>query len=75
MRPFDFLFVLAAASGLIAAGFWVRVAASRSLKAAGELDGTEKLVERTNRRALAGAMIASGLTALLAAAAYLIGRT
>jgi hypothetical protein len=75
MLSFDALLIAAAAAGLIAAGFWVRVAASRSLIAAAELDGTEKLVARANRRALSGALIASGLTLLLLAIAVAAGRS
>ena len=70
----NIIVVLAAGCGLLAAILWVRVATSRSLEMAGRLDGTEKLFERANRRALAGAAIATGVTVLLAVAAYLIGR-
>ena len=74
MLSFELLLVLAAASGLIAVGFWVRVATSRSLDMAGKLDGTEKLVERANRRALTVALTATVVTVLAAVAAYLVGR-
>ena len=74
MFLFEIVLVLAAACGLMAAVFWVRVATSRSLNMAGRLDGTEKLVERANRRAFTAAAIATGLTLLLAVAAYIIGR-
>jgi hypothetical protein len=75
MLSIDALLVLAGVAGLLAAAFWVRVAASRSLLVAAELDGTEKLVARANRRALAGAMLASGLTVLLLASAFVAGRS
>jgi hypothetical protein len=74
MVLFDLLLVLTAISGLLAAGFWVRVAMSKSLEMAAKLDGTEKLAQRGNRRAATAALIASGLTALLAVAAYIAGR-
>ena len=73
MLLFRFLLVLTSLSALLAAVYWVRVAASRSLHKAGKLDGTERLFERANRRALIGAAAASGLTLLLAAAAFLAG--
>lgn len=75
MLVFNILLVLTAVNGLLAALFWVRVAASPSLDVAGRLDGTEKIFERANRRAIAGAWIATGLTVVLAAGAYLIGRS
>ena len=74
MVLFDLLLVLTAISGLLAAVFWVRVAMSNSLEMAGKLDGTEELVERANRRATTVALIASGLTALLAVTTSLAGR-
>ena len=73
MLAFDFLLVLTAVGGLLAVVFWVRVASSRSLSEIFKLDGAEKLAERGNRRAFTIALIASVLTVLLAAAAYLVG--
>jgi hypothetical protein len=73
MVAFQILLVLAAVSGLLAAVFWVRVAASHSLDLAGRLDGTERRTHRSNRRALSGALIVSGLAVLLAAGAFLAG--
>jgi len=73
MFAFQALLVLTAVSGLLAAVFWVRVAASRSLDMASRLDGTERLAHRSNRRALSCALIASGLTVLIALAAFLVG--
>ena len=75
MFPFHALLVLTALAGLLAAGCWVRVSASRSLSMTHRLDGTERLASRANRRALIAAAIASALTMLLALAAYLTGRT
>jgi hypothetical protein len=75
MGAFQLLIVLATLSGLVAAVFWVRVASNRSLSEASRLDGTEKLAERSNRRAYRAAVIASALCALLVGLAYLAGGT
>jgi hypothetical protein len=74
MGMFEILLALAALSGLLAAVSWVRVASNRSLSEAFKLDGTEKLAERSNRRAYRVAVIASTLCALLAALAFLADR-
>jgi ABC-type spermidine/putrescine transport system permease subunit I len=71
---FETAIVLAALSGLVAAVFWVRVASNRSLSEASRLDGTEKLAERSNRRAYRAAVIASALCAALVVLACLAGR-
>lgn len=73
MLPFDILLLLTAVSGVVAAISWVRVASSGSLTAASKLDGTEKLAERANRRALNAALMASAITIGLAVAALWIG--
>jgi hypothetical protein len=67
----DILLMLAAIAGILAMVSWVRVASSRSMREASHLDGTEKLAERANRRALSFALVATVLTVLLAVAAYL----
>lgn len=74
MLTANVLAVLAVASGLLTAAFWLRVAASPSLRSAARLDGTEPMAERANRRALAGAFALSALTVLIAVAAYLAAR-
>lgn len=74
MVLFRLLLVLTFLSAVLAVVYWVRVAASHALYKASKLDGTEQLFERANRRALAGAAVASALTLLLAAAAFLAGR-
>jgi hypothetical protein len=75
MLVFYLLVILTGLSALLAAVSWVRVAASHSLHRASELDGTERLFERANRRALTRAAAASGLTLLLAAAVLVAGRS
>ena len=75
MLVFDMLLVFTAMTGTLAAVAWVRVASSRSVNEAFRLDGAEKLAERANRRAFNVALIASVLTVLLAAAAFLMGRS
>jgi len=67
------LLVFASLSGLLAVALWVRVAASHSLLTSGKLDGTEKLAERANRRALSRALIASAVAVALVLAAYFVG--
>lgn len=74
MLIFNVSLVVTALFGAMAAIFWLRVAASRSLREAGKLDGTEKLAARENRRAFRSAVVATTLTLLAAAAAYLLGR-
>lgn len=64
---------LAAISALLAAILWVRVASSSRLLDIARLDGTEPLFERSNRRALMGAAIASAAAITLAALGYLVG--
>ena len=73
MGLFEILLGLAVLSGLLAAVFWVRVASSRSLNEVFKLDGTEKLAERSNRRAYRAALIASALCVGLITLAYLAG--
>ena len=75
MLVFDLLILLTGISALLALLYWVRVAASHSLHRASKLDGTERLFERANRRALGRAAAASGLTLLLAAAVLVAGRS
>ena len=74
MVAFELSLVVTALFGAMAAVFWMRVAASRSLRAAGKLDGTERLAVRDNRRAFRYAVLASALTLLLAVAALVAGR-
>ena len=69
---FELLVGLTAMAALLAAFFWVRVTTSRLLLDAAKLDGTEVRFERSNRRAFAGAVIASVATVVLATAAFLV---
>lgn len=58
------LFVLAAISGLVAAGFWLRVATS--------LDATGEGAARANRRWLGKAATATGIALALASVGVLL---
>ena len=75
MLVFDLLLLATGIGVLTAAVFWVRVAASHSMRIIYRLDGTERIAERANRRAFNWALTASGLTVVLAIAAYLAGRS
>jgi len=75
MLAFDLLLIATIVGVLASAVFWARVAMNHSMKAIFRLDGTERLAERANRRALSAAVTVSALTAILAVAAYLAGRS
>ena len=72
MLAFDILLLVTVMVGMLAVVAWARVASSRSVNEAFRLDGTERLAERANRRAFNLALIATVLTVLSAAAAFLL---